>query len=217
MAGTTIFPTIPNPGATPAGMSATVQALMQCVNLLIVNAQAVSPPSNLAGSNKFAKTTQLQGLALLQGPKGDPGPPGVGFADAPSDGNYYSRVNATWGMVLPISGGRLTGGLSFHNVVAANPDDTTQHIELWVSTPSPFGFSITSGRLNYVVGNPANTHFFRVGGADRLSIGTTINMLSPAVFNPLPINATDDATAATAGVPVGGVYRNGSQLMVRVT
>jgi hypothetical protein len=38
-----------------------------------------------------------------------------------------------------------------------------------------------------------------------------------AVFTTLPVNAVDDAAAATAGVPVRGVYRNGSILMVRVT
>ena len=39
----------------------------------------------------------------------------------------------------------------------------------------------------------------------------------PAVFSPLPINAANDAAAATAGVGIGGVYRNGSVFMVRVT
>ena len=38
-----------------------------------------------------------------------------------------------------------------------------------------------------------------------------------AQFNTLPINAANDAAAATAGVAVGGIYRNGSVLMVRVT
>ena len=37
-----------------------------------------------------------------------------------------------------------------------------------------------------------------------------------ANFDVLPVNAVDDAAAATAGVIVGGVYRNGSVLMVRV-
>jgi polygalacturonase len=35
-------------------------------------------------------------------------------------------------------------------------------------------------------------------------------------FSPLPPIAANDAAAATAGVPVGGVYRNGSVMMVRV-
>jgi hypothetical protein len=34
-------------------------------------------------------------------------------------------------------------------------------------------------------------------------------------FSTLPVNAANDAAAATAGVPIGGVYRNGSVLMVR--
>ena len=37
-----------------------------------------------------------------------------------------------------------------------------------------------------------------------------------AQFDTLPINAANDAAAATAGVALGGIYRNGSVLMVRV-
>jgi hypothetical protein len=36
-----------------------------------------------------------------------------------------------------------------------------------------------------------------------------------ASFTTLP-NYADDASASTGGVPVGGLYRNGSQVMVRV-
>lgn len=36
------------------------------------------------------------------------------------------------------------------------------------------------------------------------------------VLNPLPVDAANDTAAAAAGVPIGGVYKNGSQLMVRV-
>jgi hypothetical protein len=67
MAGGIIFPTIPNPGATPAGMAATVQALMQCVNLLIVNAQSVNPPSHLAGANVFATKNAQGNLTNVRG------------------------------------------------------------------------------------------------------------------------------------------------------
>jgi hypothetical protein len=37
------------------------------------------------------------------------------------------------------------------------------------------------------------------------------------LLNPLPPNAANDAGAASAGVAVGGIYRNGSVLMVRVS
>lgn len=36
------------------------------------------------------------------------------------------------------------------------------------------------------------------------------------ILDPLPPDAVNDAAAATAGVPVKGIYRNGSILMVRV-
>ena len=35
-------------------------------------------------------------------------------------------------------------------------------------------------------------------------------------FTILPVNAADDSAAAAAGIVVGGIYRNGSVLMVRV-
>jgi len=49
-----------------------------------------------------------------------------------------------------------------------------------------------------------------VGGRLTLTIGSV-------TFTALPVNAANDAAASVAGVPVGGVYRNGGILMVRVT
>jgi hypothetical protein len=37
------------------------------------------------------------------------------------------------------------------------------------------------------------------------------------IYGVVPANYANDAAAATGGVPVGGLYRNASQLMVRVT
>ena len=51
------------------------------------------------------------------------------------------------------------------------------------------------------------------GGVEKSSIGASVNGL---VLTPTPPNYADDAAAATGTVPVGGVYRNGSILMVRV-
>lgn len=36
------------------------------------------------------------------------------------------------------------------------------------------------------------------------------------IFGPL-INAANDGAAATAGVPIGGLYKNGSAVQIRVT
>ena len=43
----------------------------------------------------------------------------------------------------------------------------------------------------------------------------SLNLLA-ARANNVPVDAANDAVAAAAGVPVGGVYRAGSVLMVRV-
>lgn len=57
---------------------------------------------------------------------------------------------------------------------------------------------------------PAN---LTVGGAATITGATSIG---PSLrFAALPTDAANDAAAASAGVPVGGVYRNGSALMVR--
>jgi hypothetical protein len=45
--------------------------------------------------------------------------------------------------------------------------------------------------------------------------GTTVT-LTGLRFSVVPVDAANDAAAATAGVAVGGVYRTGSALMVRV-
>ena len=46
-------------------------------------------------------------------------------------------------------------------------------------------------------------------------IAQSLNLLA-ARANAIPPAAIDDAAAALAGVPLGGVYRSGSVLMVRV-
>ncbi|HET8687667.1 MAG TPA: hypothetical protein VFM18_13535 [Methanosarcina sp.] len=56
-----------------------------------------------------------------------------------------------------------------------------------------------------------------VSDADVVSGVVTKNATSGVVrLNATLVNAVDDAAAATAGVPVGGLYRNGSVVMVRV-
>ena len=41
-------------------------------------------------------------------------------------------------------------------------------------------------------------------------------MFRSAEYGPL-VNAANDGAAATAGVPINGLYRNGSVVMIRVT
>lgn len=58
MAGS-IYITVPDPGATPAGVAASVNALKHNVNLLIVNAQENPPLTALSGASAFSKINQL--------------------------------------------------------------------------------------------------------------------------------------------------------------
>lgn len=144
MAGKSIYPSIPAPGADPASMRASIDAMRQTLTLVLMNAQnpnpnfAPSSASQIFVTRDELKTTGLVGTPGAVGPQGPPGP---GIAEAPNDTNTYGRHGLTWQPVL----------------LAAGP-----------------------------------------------------------VFNPLPPDAANDAAAATAGVPVGGIYKTGSQLMVRV-
>lgn len=145
MAGKSIYPSIPAPGADAASQRATLDAVRQTLTMITMNAQ--NPNPNFAPSSAsqiFVTKDELKstGVVGAQGPAGPQGPPGPGIAEAPNDANTYGRHGLTWQPVL----------------LAAQP-----------------------------------------------------------VLNPLPVDAANDAAAASAGVPVGGIYKNGSQLMVRVT
>jgi hypothetical protein len=59
--------------------------------------------------------------------------------------------------------------------------------------------------------NDVNTY-----GRHNLNWTQVLTALNP-VLSALPVNAASDTAAAIAGVPVNGIYRNGSVLMVRVT
>ena len=66
--------------------------------------------------------------------------------------------------------------------------------------------------VGYPIGGGANILVAVVGiGGDQFMSAT-----DPSQFIDIPKNAANDAAAATAGVQVGGIYRNGSVLMVRV-
>jgi hypothetical protein len=70
-------------------------------------------------------------------------------------------------------------------------------------------------------GADATIQAFAGTGANDGSLSVTagsivLNVQGKITFGTLPPNAPDDASAASAGVPPKGVYRNGSVLMVRV-
>lgn len=57
----------------------------------------------------------------VQGPKGDQGDVGPpSFDDAPTTGNTYGRLSATWTQVLPLTGGTIGGPLTIGGSFTAN-------------------------------------------------------------------------------------------------
>ena len=94
-------------------------------------------------------------------------------------------VDANDAMDLPLTGGTLSGGLSFGSATAGNANDLSRHIALYGAN---FGFCITSSRINYIV--PAtNFHAFRSGNADRVIItdgGITMSAGTAVILNADP-------------------------------
>lgn len=86
----------------------------------------------------------------------------------------WAGVNAQLALRLALSGGTMTGGISFGNRIAGAPTDTSQHITLW---EPGYGFCITGGTLNYVgpahvFGGPITAPGLVVNG------GATVNALT---------------------------------------
>lgn len=90
----------------------------------------------------------VQGTTGAIGPTGPQGPQGAsGFSDAPSNGTTYGRAVGSWQPILPLSGGTMSGGINFGNIIAGSQQTITSHLALYGTT---YGFCITGGTLNYV-------------------------------------------------------------------
>jgi hypothetical protein len=134
-------------------------------------------------------------------------------------GNYISAngVNGPTASLQsnPVPGMNLGSGVLFSGALPATQTDLSTHIKLFDGgAGNQFGLSASwpgsgNAHLNYVVGINAD-HVFMVNGTAKVSVSATGLSLAGL------INATNDAGAASGGVPVGGVYRNASVLMVRV-
>jgi hypothetical protein len=146
------------------------------------------------------------------------------------------------GPYLKTSGGNVTGRLSITGatggiaqVISANTIvglDASSGIysnsAIRLNTKQPINFTLTSARLLYFDNagpGPAGLQYSTAALPSPVPVitlgdtgdiyGRDLNTTRRVVFNPLPVNAANDAAAASAGVPVGATYRNGSILMVR--
>ena len=132
----------------------------------------------------------------------------IGLFSVTVDGAYCSAKNAI-NIHCPISFAGLnflhsTLGASAQAIALQNEQRISWTSDALTVTPTNWRSLVytTSGtsRLRYMVGA---TEVWSVTDAGQI------------IYGVLPTNAANDAAAASAGVPVGGVYRNGSALMVR--
>jgi hypothetical protein len=100
------------------------------------------------------------------------------------------------------------------------------YIQNYLQQLAPASYGIQNWSFNgasFAAKNHAQTAFvdmLHLDINDRTVVGAgstrTIIGSGALAFTTLPTNAANDAAAASAGVAVGGVYRNASALMVRV-
>jgi hypothetical protein len=144
-----------------------------------------------------------------------PDPPGIGVPlvnEAPTNGQTYARQSSGWTPVVSASGGTMTGNLTAPNVTATGALTAASAA---ISGLLTAGSATVSGALS----TASLTLTAALSGVTATFTGlvtaASLSLGGATTFTVLPVNAVNDAAAATAGVPVGGVYRNGSILMVR--
>ena len=141
--------------------------------------------AQVPGAVQIAGTLNMLGAVTLPG---DP----QGNLEAATKRYVDSSITAVQGAYLPLSGGQLSGGLSFGQRLAPNqnPIDMSQHISLFDGWG---GFTITSGNLNIVAGGQL-----------------AMNFDGPSVFMATGVGLylSKDPTGATEAVPLRYLQAN---------
>lgn len=85
---------------------------------------------------------------------------------------------------------------------------------------TPLTWAEGDGNLDYLYGLATNTGSFISNGGPIVASGSLTVTGSCAVtgsFTISLVNAEDDTAAASAGVPVGGLYRSGNFVLIRLS
>jgi hypothetical protein len=126
------------------------------------------------------------------------------FSINDTGGLSLGLTNAT-STAIQIGGTRYTAGVSTANA-------TLTAAAFRMSMEQFISFTNADNRtLKFTSGTTTNRLAYAVAGTEMFSIADNGSLVMK-----VPTNATSDAAAATAGVIVGGIYRNGSALQVRV-
>lgn len=112
------------------------------------------------------------------------------FVDAPSDGSYYGRLNASWGKTLGLAGGTLTGAL----LLAADPlvalgAATKQYVDGKTYPYLPLAGGALTGALTGV--SAAFSSTLSAAGA---SITATLTLIRSAFTVPATLTMTGPTT-----------------------
>ena len=167
-------------------------------------------------SDSLSRTGSGGMLVAFKNTDGSQGAPGMSWVNEPTSGWYRAGLNDFWysvgnEQILEITKNGITlapgkvalGFTTYISVQDAEP----------VSPPPKSGqewFESDTGALYMRYQNPDNTMTW-------IQINTVGGNWLPAVnLDVMLQNCADDIAAAAAGVPVGGAYRTGNALKVRI-
>jgi hypothetical protein len=213
---------IGNEAATRAAADTALQAALNAEATARANGDSAEAAARAAAdtfiltyaqqTNALLHETISRGAAPLDSPHftGNPTSPTPAPGDSDTSIATTSFVQTAVAGYLPLTGGTVTGVVTF--------DDTT-----YVGGNNVFQVGTGGDAIRLTPASAGvDVQIFSIGvSADiNLQIGAQgagyVILRSHLLMNPLPIDAANDVAAAGAGVPVAGVYRNGSALMVRV-
>jgi hypothetical protein len=166
------------PGGAPVQSVAGHTGVVVLTHNDITDWAAQLAPYALTGQVPIAATA----LPLMDGAAA------VGAAAGWARGDHVHPSDATR---LALTGGTMTGGISFGSTAGATPSDFSHHLMLW--NPG-YGISITSNRLNIVTGGQV---FFSIGNTDIASFAAGGLFMAGANTVTLGADPTANLQAAT--------------------
>ena len=196
MVGST-YPAIPIPQNNIDSIYQAIIAMRQAINILSVNAQQVTNQTLTQAAQIFSKASDHTTLSSA-------------VTDSLTQINQSLRTLGQSVTNLQTSITALTARVAA--LEAATGGGTTQTVSPATVAPVMDGIAAVGVSLFYARQDhrhPSDTSRLPLAGG--IMTGALVLTVSTVT------NAVDDTAAAAAGVPIGGIYRNGSVMMIRVT
>lgn len=181
-------------------------------NLIVTGSLLVTGSANIVGNQSLSSGSLLvTGSSIFSSPSyGN----GIG---ANNSGSRFTQNTTTVSMVI-----KPSGSANFGNISVSDNNDSTSTVNLYGSTlligntsANTILFGNASSNTNLL-----GTYNFRAGATITGSLLVTgsanINGLITYPQVSASLNFVDDAAAASGGVPLGGLYRSGSFVLIRL-